>query len=172
MNKEYNKVDVISVVRCRDCTKWIPNCKKDADIWQDRALCYMHMHSTPSGGFCHEAVNKLSPTLEAELSKKELTDADRHALAAKLDGILGADLMPDEEEAIEQAIEIICPEYARAVEDDLEEAADWFESTTPDERKKFVEEMEKQYPAPSPDSSGTPVFNGKILRFGEEKKKK
>ena len=104
--------------------------------------------------------------------KEELTDKERWELAAKLDRILGADLMPDEEGAIEQAISVICPEYAQAVDDDLQEAADWFDGTTPDERMKFVEEMEKQYPAPSPDASGTPAFNGKILRFGEEKKKK
>lgn len=101
---------------------------------------------------------------------------DRWALAAKLDQILGADLMPDEEDAIEQAIKIICPEFAKAVEDDIQEAAHWYESTTPEERAKFVEEMEKQYPPPSPDFSGTPAvpptYDGKVLRFGQEKKNK
>jgi hypothetical protein len=104
--------------------------------------------------------------------KKELTDKERWALAAKLDGIIGADLMPEEEDAIEQAIRFISPEFAQAVEDEIQEAADWFDRTTPEERKKYVEETEKKYPAPSPDASGAPpVFGGKILRFGEEKKK-
>ena len=104
--------------------------------------------------------------------KKELTDKDRWDLAVKLDQILGADLMPDEESAIEQAIEIICPEFTQAVEDENKDVEAWFNSTTPEQRKEFVEDMAKKYQSPSPDSSGTPVFNGKVLRFGEEKKKK
>ena len=102
--------------------------------------------------------------------KKELTQKERWDLAVKLDQILGADLMPDEEAAIEQAIEIICPEFTQAVEDENQDVEDWFNRTTPEQREEFVEEMKRKYPAPSPDSSGTPVFNGKVLRFGEEKK--
>lgn len=97
---------------------------------------------------------------------------DRWALAMKLDAIRGADLDTDEIDAIEQAIQIVCPEYAQALDDAEQESAAWFDSTTPEERAKFVEEMEKQYPPPSPDFSGTPsappVFDGKVLRFGEK----
>lgn len=100
---------------------------------------------------------------------------DRWALAMKLDAIRGADLDMDEIDAIEQAIKIVCPEYAQARDDAEQESADWFDNTTQEERAAFVREMEKQYPAPSPDRSGTPavptVFDGKILRFGEEQKK-
>ena len=100
---------------------------------------------------------------------------DRWALAMKLDAIRGADLYMDEIDAIEQAIQIVCPEYAQARDDAEQETADWYDSTTPEERAKFVEEQMKKYPPPSPDRSGTPavppVFDGKILRFGEEKKK-
>lgn len=107
---------------------------------------------------------------------KELNDQDRYALASKLEHILGADLDPDEEDAIEQAIRLISPEYAAMRDAEEQEAADWFDSTTPEQRREFVDGMEKQYPAPSPDRSGTPavppVFNGKVLRFGNEEKKK
>lgn len=106
---------------------------------------------------------------------KELNEKDRYALASRLEQILGADLDPDEEDAIEQAIALISPEYAAMRDADEQEAADWFDSTTPEQRKKFVEDMEKQYPAPSHDRSGTPavppVFGGKVLHFGNEENK-
>ena len=96
---------------------------------------------------------------------KEWNEKERWALAAKLDQILGADLMPDEEDAINDAIRLICPAFADAMEQDIMDAAAAYDRMT----------AENQYPAPSPDGSGTPAatpsFDGKILRFGEEKKK-
>lgn len=81
---------------------------------------------------------------------KEWNEKERWALAAKLDQILGADLMPDEEDAIHDAIRLICPQFADAMEQDLLDAAEGYD--------KMMEE-EKNSP---------PSFNGKILRFGKK----
>lgn len=97
--------------------------------------------------------------------KKDNTP-DRWALAMKLDAIRGADLDMDEIEAIEQAIQIVCPEYAQARDDAEQESADWFDNTTPEDRAAFVREMERQYP-----SADGKEISGKTLRFGEEQKK-
>ena len=92
---------------------------------------------------------------------KEYTDKERWNIAAKLEGILGADLDVDEEEAIENAIEIICPQYAEAMDAEIRETADWLENTPMEEQIKFIEEQ-----------SGRP-FDPKAeyekykLRFGE-----
>lgn len=72
---------------------------------------------------------------------KELTDKERWDLAAKLEGILGADLDPDEEEAIEQAIRIICPEYAEGKDTVAQDAAKWYENTTPEQRMEYIKEQ-------------------------------
>lgn len=95
---------------------------------------------------------------------------DRWALAMKLDAIRGADLDMDEIDAIEQAIRIVCPEYAQARDDAEQESADWFDRTTPEERAKFVADMEKNFPSPdrSDAPADPPVFGGKVLRFGEK----
>ena len=95
---------------------------------------------------------------------KEWNEKERWALAAKLDQILGADLMPDEEDALKDAIRLISPEFAEMMDEDIRAAAELYDKMT-------AEEMQGRYPPPSPDGSGTPVFNGKILCFGEEKEK-
>ena len=100
---------------------------------------------------------------------------DLWQLAIRLEGVLGADLDPDEEDAIREAIRLICPEYAAMRDRDEQDAVDWFESQTPEQIKEYAKKHGTLYPL-SPDSSGTPavppVFNGKALRFGEEKNKK
>ena len=84
---------------------------------------------------------------------KEWNEKERWALAAKLDQILGADLMPDEEDALKDAIRLISPQFADMMDEDIREAAEAY--------GRMVEE-EKKNP---------PTFGGKILRFGEEQKK-
>ena len=92
--------------------------------------------------------------------KKELTKEERYALAAKLDGLLGADLMPDEEAAIEQAIEFISPEFAADTEAELQDAADFFDNATEEDLKKLDDWAKEKFP---------PRKDGRILRFGEKK---
>ena len=106
---------------------------------------------------------------------KKLNNDDRFALAAKLESILGAsDLDADEQYAIEQAIEIVSPEYFAACNRQMKKSQEWYEKQTPESLAAFVKEQEKEYGL-SPDWSGTPAVpgkvNGKILRFGEGKKK-
>lgn len=58
--------------------------------------------------------------------KKDWTQEERDDLCAKLEGILGADLDDDERDAIYDAIGIISPGYAEALErweDDAEQYA-------------------------------------------------
>ena len=94
---------------------------------------------------------------------KDLNNKDRWNLAAKLEGILGADLDADEEDAIRDAIRIVSPEFAAMRDADEADVVDWFETTTPEEQKRFVEnELRKA-------ESGATV-NGKVLRFGQENK--
>ena len=106
---------------------------------------------------------------------KEWNKKERWDLAMKLDGILGADLDPDEVDALLEAMRLISPEYAQMLDDAEQDAADWFDSTTPEERAAFVAEQMKKYPPPSPDFSGTPavppVYDGKVLRFGQKEQK-
>ena len=82
---------------------------------------------------------------------KELTKEQRYALAGTLRGILGADITPDEEDALEQAIRIVSPEFAADMDADEREFA------------KIIERDLRENPIPSP--------NGKVIRFGQEKKK-
>lgn len=94
---------------------------------------------------------------------KEWNEKERWNLAATLEGILGADLDADEEDAIRDAIRIVSPEFAAMRDEDEAAVVDWFENTPPDEQKRFVEdELRKS-------ESGVTV-NGKIVRFGQEKK--
>lgn len=83
----------------------------------------------------------------------DINKVDRWELAAKLDGILGADLDQDEEDAIKTAIAIVCPAYAEALEEDIQESADWYDSTTPEERAAFVEEQKAKYAPKIPDDA-------------------
>ena len=96
------------------------------------------------------------------MKKKELTNEERYALAAKLDQIMGADLMPDEEAAIEQAIAIICPEYAADTEAEIKEVADWLGNATEKDFKELDDWVNDNFP---------PRKDGTIIRFGQEKKK-
>lgn len=94
---------------------------------------------------------------------KELTKEERYALAVKLDGILGAELMPDEEAAIEQAIAIISPEFAEGTAEREREADEFFKNATAEDLKELDDWTKKNFP---------PRKDGRILRFGEEAKKK
>lgn len=80
---------------------------------------------------------------------KELTKEERFALAAKLEAIHGVDLSPDEHDALNQAIAIVSPEYAAAVEDDLDEAEAWFDSLTPETAAELDKAVENTISPPS-----------------------
>lgn len=94
---------------------------------------------------------------------KEYTEQERWNIAAKLEGILGADLDGDEEDAIQDAIRLICPEYAQMRDDEEQEAADWLDSTTPEQQQKFIEEQTGR-----PFDAAEEYKKYKLL-FGEEK---
>ena len=49
-------------------------------------------------------------------------------LAETLHGILGADLDPNEEDAIFEAIRRICPDYAAALQEAEDETAEYFDT--------------------------------------------
>lgn len=76
---------------------------------------------------------------------KEWNKEERWALAMKLDGIIGADIDPDEVDALLDAIRIISPEYAQMLDDMEQEAVEWYENTTDEEKdqqiKEFMREM-------------------------------
>lgn len=75
---------------------------------------------------------------------------ERWNLAYTLDGILGADLDFEEEEAIKKAIRIICPEYAKKLDDIEKDVMDWWENTKGAYKNSSVEDEKYK------------------LRFGEE----
>lgn len=95
---------------------------------------------------------------------KDWNKNDRWNLAAKLEGILGADLDADEEQAIRDAIRIVSPEFAAMRDEEEADVVDWFENTPLDEQRKFVEEEQRRA------ESGTTI-NGRVLRFGRENEK-
>lgn len=70
---------------------------------------------------------------------KEWNKDERWELASKLEGILGADIDLDEEEAIRDAIRLICPEFAAMRDEDEREVVDWLENTPIEEQRRFVE---------------------------------
>ena len=82
---------------------------------------------------------------------------DRWELAEKLYGILGADLDYEEEKAIEQAIAIICPKYAEAIEQSIRESAEWYDSHTPEEMDEFVRQQMHELAPETED--------GKVVKF-------
>lgn len=73
-----------------------------------------------------------------------MSEKERWALAAKLESILGAGLEPDEEDAIWDAINIICPGYVEELDRQAEEVADWFDSKTPEEIAQFVKDADAE----------------------------
>ena len=72
---------------------------------------------------------------------KDMNSKERWNLAAKLEGILGADLDADEEAALRDAIRIVSPEFAAMRDADEADAVDWFETTTPEEQKRKIVEL-------------------------------
>ena len=74
-----------------------------------------------------------------KLKRQLKTTEERWALAEKLDGILGADLDVDEEDAIRDAIRLICPAFADMRDAAEEDVVDWFENTPIEEQQRFVE---------------------------------
>ena len=75
---------------------------------------------------------------------KEWNDDERWALAEKLEGILGADLDPDEEDAIRDAIRLISPQFAELRDAAEEDVVGWFENTPYEEQQRFVAEEEEK----------------------------
>ena len=58
-------------------------------------------------------------------SKKEYTDEERYNIAATLEGLIGLDdVSAKEEQAIFDAIRLVCPEYADSIEHDAEDFAE------------------------------------------------
>lgn len=70
--------------------------------------------------------------------KKEWNKEDRWALAAKLEGIISTDIDLDEEEALRDAIRLVCPEYAAMRDDDETDAVAWDQNTTSEQKAAFV----------------------------------
>lgn len=96
---------------------------------------------------------------------KEYTKEERYNIAFLLDSVLSADLdmMDDEVRAIEAAMEIVSPEFVADKAKDEQEAAEWFDSLTPEQIKEtaenFLAELEK------PD-------DGKVIDFDKHKEGK
>ena len=80
---------------------------------------------------------------------KDWNKKERWALATKLHGIIGADLDADEEEAIYDAIRLICPEYAKRLDDDEQDAVDFFENATEDDIEKLKSDVDAIFDANS-----------------------
>lgn len=91
---------------------------------------------------------------------KELTKEERYALAVKLDGILGLDLLPEQEDALQKAIDFISPEFSAAMMEADDEAGEWFDNATEEDLKKLDDWAKENFP---------PRKDGRILRFGEKK---
>lgn len=81
-----------------------------------------------------------------------MSEKERWALAAKLESILGAGLEPDEEDAIWDAINIICPGYVEELDRQAEEVADWFDSKTPEEIAQFVKDADAELAKSKPNN--------------------
>lgn len=92
---------------------------------------------------------------------KELTKKERYDLAVTLDGILGADITPEEDFALRQAIAIVSPEFAAGTEEAEREADEWFANATEEDFKKLDDWTKENFP---------PRKDGKVIRFGQEKK--
>ena len=72
---------------------------------------------------------------------KEWNKEERWELAMKLDGIIGADIDPDEVDALLDAIRIISPEYAQMLDDMEQEVVEWYENTTDEEKDQQIREF-------------------------------
>ena len=83
---------------------------------------------------------------------KEYTKEERYEIAALLNNVLLADLdiMDEEEQAIEAAMEIISPEFVADKEKDEQEAAEWYNSLTPEQIKETAEKFLAELSPPKP----------------------
>ena len=71
---------------------------------------------------------------------KKWNNNERGELAVKLEGIIGADIDLNEEEALRDAIRLISPEYANMRGEEEREVVEWFENTSDEEKELFVQE--------------------------------
>lgn len=94
---------------------------------------------------------------------KEWNKDERWALAEKLEQILGANLDVDEEDAIHDAIRLICPEFAEMRDAAEEDVVDWFENTPFEEQRRFVAEEEEKARRALAEQTGMKLI------FGEKK---
>lgn len=92
---------------------------------------------------------------------RELTKKERYDLAVTLDGILGLDLQPEQETALQRAIDIISPEFSAVMMEADDEAGEWLENATEEDFKKLDDWAKENFP---------PRKDGKVIRFGQEKK--
>ena len=92
----------------------------------------------------------------------ELTKKERYDLAVTLDGILGLDLLPEQETALQRAIDFISPEFSAAMMAADDEAGEWFDKATEEDLKQLDNWAKENFP---------PRKDGRIIRFGGEKKK-
>lgn len=94
---------------------------------------------------------------------KEWNKEQRWELALKLEGIIGADIDLDEEEALRDAIRLICPEFAAMRDAAEEDVVGWFENTPIEEQRCFVAEEEEKARRALAEQAGMKLI------FGEKK---
>ena len=116
--------------------------------------------------------------------KKDLTPQDRFDLAQELeelsanieldadDGKISEDDAKARMELLDRAIAVICTDYIAARERSERDAAAFYESMSRQQIAAYASEIGTKYPAPSPDSSGTPPAAPKVIPFTKGKNKK
>ena len=105
------------------------------------------------------------------MAKKEFTKEERWNIAEHLYGVLcGCDLLPEEEDAIEQAMEIVSPEWVEEFERREKEAADWFDKATPEDIAALDKEIEEKLGI-KVSTVKAPEHKNKIIDIDKHRKK-
>ena len=92
----------------------------------------------------------------------------RWELAIKLEGIIGADIDPDEEEALRDAIRLVCPEFANMRDEEEREVVEWFENTSDEEQEMFVQEEIRKAEQAKREKGASQMIKAELAPWAED----
>ena len=98
---------------------------------------------------------------------KKWNKNERWELAIKLEGIIGADIDLDEEEALRDAIRLVCPEFAEMRDEEEREVVEWFENTTDEEKELFVQEEMRKMEEAKREREASQIIKAEIAPWAE-----
>ncbi len=99
---------------------------------------------------------------------KKWNNNERWELAVKLEGIIGADIDLNEEEALRDAIRLISPEFANMRDKQERKIVEWFENTTDEEKELFVQEEMRKTEKAQREQEASQIIKAELEPWAED----